>query len=268
MSRQPVTTDIHGQLILLGTGTSVGVPSLGCGCAVCQSNDPRNKRMRCGAILGLSQGNLLIDTPPDLRSQLLREKIGIAHAVLFTHEHADHIFGLDDLRIFQFYLEQPVDLFCVEAVENRIRLSFDYAFSDREITHAGAVPKLLFRRITAEPFEVMGQKVIPIPLRHGPHFDVFGFRIGNIAYCTDTNGIPAESWPLLTGLDVLVLDALRHRRHPTHLSLEEAIEIVQRLRPKRTYFTHISHELDHELTNASLPPGMQLAYDGLRIPLT
>lgn len=267
MTRQPVTKDIRGQFILLGTGTSVGVPSLGCGCAVCTSEDPRNRRTRCGAILGLPQGNLLIDTPPDLRFQLLREKIGIVHAVAYTHEHADHIFGLDDLRIFQFYLDKPVELFCEEVVENRIRQSFDYAFSDREFTHAGAIPKLSFQRIGLQPFEALGQRIIPIRLRHGPHFDVLGFRIGNIAYCTDTNGIPEESWPLLEGLDVLILDALRHRAHPTHLNVEGAIEIVQRVKPKRAFFTHIAHDLDHERTNADLPPGMELAYDGLQIPL-
>jgi phosphoribosyl 1,2-cyclic phosphate phosphodiesterase len=210
---------------------------------------------------------LLIDTPPDLRTQLLRERIGIAHAVLFTHEHADHIFGLDDLRIFQFYLEKPVELFCEEVVEDRIRKSFDYAFSDREFTHAGAIPKLDFRRIHLQPFAALGQRIVPIRLRHGPNFDVLGFRIGNIAYCTDTSGIPEESWPLLEGLDVLILDALRTRPHPTHMNIEQAVEVVRRVRPKQAYFTHIAHELDHERTNASLPPGIQLAYDGLRIPL-
>jgi phosphoribosyl 1,2-cyclic phosphate phosphodiesterase len=267
LAKQPVTTDIRDQLILLGTGTSVGVPSIGCGCAVCQSSDPRNKRTRCGAIVGLPAGNLLIDTPPDLRTQLLREGIGIVHSVLFTHEHADHIFGLDDVRIFQFYLGGPLDLFCEEAVEYRIRQSFDYAFSPREPTHAGAVPLLRFRRIAMEPFEALGQFIVPIRLRHGPHFDVLGFRIGNVAYCTDTNGIAEGSWPLLDGLDVLVLDALRNRPHVTHFSLEEAVEVARRVRPRQTYFTHISHELDHASTNASLPAGMELAYDGLRIPL-
>lgn len=264
----PVTTDIRGQFILLGTGTSVGVPSLGCGCSVCQSRNPRNNRTRCGAILGLPGGNLLIDTPPDLRLQLLRERLGIVHAVLFTHEHADHLFGLDDLRLFQFYLKRPVTLYCEDIVERRIRQSFDYAFTGREETHAGAVPKLVFERITTEPFEALGQRIVPIRLRHGPHFNVLGFRFGNIAYCTDTNGVPDESWTLLEGLDVLVLDALRDRPHVTHFSLQEAIDVVQRVRPKQAYFTHISHELDHEATNAALPPGMQLAYDGLRIPLT
>jgi phosphoribosyl 1,2-cyclic phosphate phosphodiesterase len=210
---------------------------------------------------------LLIDTPPDLRSQLLRERIGIVHSVLYTHDHADHIFGLDDLRLFQFYLGRPVPLLCEELVEQRIRQSFDYAFSDTPETHEGAVPKLSFRRITTEPFDVLGQRIIPIRLRHGPRFNVLGFRIGDVAYCTDTNELASESWSLLEGLHVLVLDALRNRPHATHFSLAEAVEVARKLKPKQTYFTHISHELDYQKTNAQLPTGMALAYDGLRIPL-
>jgi phosphoribosyl 1,2-cyclic phosphate phosphodiesterase len=268
LKNSPVTTDLRGQLVLLGTGTSVGVPSLGCGCDVCRSTDPRNKRTRCSAVLGLPQGNLLIDTPPDLRAQLLREGIGIIHAVAFTHEHADHIFGLDDLRLFPFYLGHPVPLYCEREVEARLRHSFDYAFQELEETHTGAVPQLSFCPITTEPFEVLGSQVRPVRLRHGPRFQVLGFRIGNVAYCTDTNEIPAESWPLLEGLDVLILDALRHRRHVTHFSLQEAIAVAQKLAPRRTYFTHVSHDLEHQATNRELPDGMALAYDGLRIPLT
>lgn len=262
-----VTTDIRGQLILLGTGTSVGVPSIGCGCDVCQSADPRNRRLRCAAIAGLPGGNLLIDTPPDLRTQLLRERIGIVHATLFTHEHADHIFGLDDLRLFQFYLHQPLPLYCEELVERRIRQSFDYAFQGLPETHEGATPKLAFERIGTDPFEVLGARVQPIRLGHGPRFQVLGFRIGDVAYCTDTNYLPPESWELLTGLDTLVLDALRERPHPTHFHLDEAIATARRIGARQTYFTHISHELDHETTNRRLPPNIQLAYDGLRIPL-
>lgn len=262
-----MTSDIRGQLVLLGTGTSVGVPSIGCGCQVCQSSDPHNKRLRCAVIAGLPGGNLLIDTPPDLRTQLLRERIGIVHSVLFTHEHADHIFGLDDLRLFQFYLGAAVPLYCEDSVERRIRTSFDYAFDNRLETHQGAAPKLEFRRITTDPFDVLGQRTIPIRLQHGERFEVLGFRMGNVAYCTDTNAIPDESLTLLEGLDVLILDALRDRPHATHFSLAESIEIARRLKPKQTYFTHISHELDHESTNARLPANMALAYDGLRIPL-
>jgi phosphoribosyl 1,2-cyclic phosphate phosphodiesterase len=266
--RAIVTTDITGQFILLGTGTSVGVPSIGCPCEVCGSSDPKDKRTRCAALVGLPQGNLLIDTPPDLRQQLLREKIGIVHAVLFTHEHADHLFGLDDLRLFPFYLGHPVPLYCEEQVERRIRQSFDYAFLAEEPTHTGAVPQLTFQRIGLEPFELLGARITPVKLKHGPRFDVLGFRIGNVAYCTDTNGIPPESLEPLRGLDVLIIDALRHRPHITHFSLEEAIAVARQLEPKRTIFTHMCHDLGHAATNATLPAGMELGYDGQRVPLT
>ncbi len=261
------TTDIRGQMVILGTGTSVGVPMIGCECAVCQSGHARNQRTRCSVVLGLPLGNLLIDTSPDLRTQLLREKSGIVHAVLYTHEHADHLFGLDDLRLFPFYLGHAVPLYCEAQVEGRIRKSFDYAFTDIAPTHSGAIPQLTFEPITTQPFELLGARITPIRLTHGPRFQVLGFRVGNVAYCTDTNYIPEESWPLLEGLDVLILDALRNRPHATHFSLQEAITVAERVQPKRTLFTHISHELDHDLTNATLPPGMELAYDGQRLPL-
>jgi phosphoribosyl 1,2-cyclic phosphate phosphodiesterase len=267
MPKEFCTTDISGQMILLGTGTSVGVPMIGCGCPVCQSDDPRNHRSRCSAVLGLPGGNLLIDTSPDVRRQLLREKIGIVHAVLYTHEHADHVFGLDDLRMMQFYLGGPVPLYCEPRVEDRIRKSYDYAFTSEAQSHAGAVPQLVFHRIGVEPFELLGAPIVPIRLKHGKRFEVLGFRFGNVAYCTDANAIPPESMELLRGLDVLILDALRPRGHATHFSLEEAIEISRTLAPRQTYFTHMSHELEHEATNARLPAGMALAYDGLRIGL-
>lgn len=267
MDRPIITSDIRGQMVFLGTGTSVGVPVIGCGCSTCTSTNPRNKRLRCALVLGLPGGNLLIDTPPDLRTQLLREKIGIIHAALFTHDHADHVFGLDDVRLFPYYLGHPLPVFCEDQVEARIRKSFDYAFAHEAPHHAGGVPQIAFERITTEPFEVLSQPIIPLRLEHGK-FRVLGFRIGNIAYCTDTNNIPPESWPLLEGLDVLVLDALRLKPHPTHFSLAQAIEAAERIAAKRTYFTHMSHDLEHDATNASLPAGMELAYDGLRIPLT
>ncbi len=264
-----VSRDIQGQLVLLGTGTSVGVPAIGCGCDVCQSEDPRNKRTRCSVVLGLPEGNLLIDTSPDLRLQLLREKIGIIHAVLYTHDHADHVMGLDDLRLFPFHLGHAVPLYCEEIVEQRIRRSFDYAFVDLEkLTHEGAVPRLVFQRIGKDLITILGQRILPIPLKHGPRFDVLGFRIGNVAYCTDTNEIPDESWPLLEGLDVLILDALRRKPHVTHFGLDEAVAVAIRLNPKHTYFTHVSHDLDFESINADLPAQMELSYDGQAIPLT
>jgi phosphoribosyl 1,2-cyclic phosphate phosphodiesterase len=268
VSRDIFTTDITGQMILLGTGTSVGVPTIGCGCEVCQSDNPRNKRTRCSTVLGLPEGNLLIDTTPDVREQLLREKIGIVHAVVYTHEHADHVFGLDDLRMMQFYLGGPVPLYCEPSVEQRIRTAFDYAFTSEPNLHRGAAPQLAFHRIGTEPFDVLGVRLTPIRMKHGRRFDVLGFRVGNVAYCTDTNAIPPESMDLLRGLDVLILDALRPRGHATHFSLDEAVDVARHLAPRQTYFTHMCHELDHEATNAALPAGMALGYDGLRIALT
>ncbi|MCG8648319.1 MAG: MBL fold metallo-hydrolase, partial [Pirellulales bacterium] len=185
--RQEDLRSHQAEVVFLGTGTSVGVPALGCTCQVCQSEDPRNQRTRCAIVVRLAAGNLLIDTPPDLRSQLLREKIPIVHSVLYTHEHADHLFGLDDLRLFPFRLGAPVPLYCEPKVEQRIRKSFDYAFIDREPTHPGATPQLEFQTISSDPFEVLGVRVTPIPMKHGPRFDVLGFRIGDFAYCTDTN---------------------------------------------------------------------------------
>ncbi|HEX6963019.1 MAG TPA: MBL fold metallo-hydrolase [Lacipirellula sp.] len=268
MLESPVNRDITGRMVFLGTGTSVGVPAIGCGCEVCISDNPRNKRTRCGVILGLPGGNLLIDTPPDLRQQLLRERIGIVHAVLYTHEHADHIFGLDDLRLMQFYLGGPVPLYCEPAVEQRIRKSFDYAFESAEGKHTGAIPQLLMRPIGLEPFEVLGTRVIPVRLHHGATVPVLGFRIGNVAYCTDVNAIPSASMDRLRGLDVLVLDCLRQEPHATHFGLADSLAVVAELKPRRTLLTHMSHKLEHESTNALLPPGVELAYDGLEVPLT
>lgn len=260
--------DLTGQLLFLGTGTSVGVPVVGCACDTCRSENPRNKRLRCSVAVGLPEGHLLVDTTPDVRTQLLREGIGRIHSVLYTHEHVDHLYGLDDLRLFPYYLGHPVPIYCQGTVEARIRRAFDYAFdTEQKSVHPGGVPHLEFRPIGTEPFELLGARIVPIPLQHG-RFRVLGFRFGNIAYCTDCNVIPETSWPLLEGLDVLILDALRPRSHPTHFSLDEALDVARRLAPRRTLFTHMAHELEHEATNAALPAGMELAYDGLSIPLT
>ncbi|MEM8912228.1 MAG: MBL fold metallo-hydrolase [Planctomycetota bacterium] len=255
------------EVVFLGTGTSVGVPSIGCECDVCQSDDRRNNRTRCSIVFRLPQGNLLVDTPPELRIQLLREKIPLIHAVLFTHEHADHLYGLDDVRLFPFRLGHAVPLYCESGVEARIRKSYDYAFTTHEPTHPGATPQLTFETISRDPFDVLGVTVTPIPLKHGPRFDVLGFRVGNFAYCTDTNSIPESSMRRLQGLDTLVLDALRYRKHPTHFSVGEALEMIERLQPRKAFLTHICHELDHGPVDAALPDNVHLAYDGLRVPI-
>jgi phosphoribosyl 1,2-cyclic phosphate phosphodiesterase len=237
---------------------------IGCHCDVCTSTNPRNHRYRCAALIRTPRGNLLIDTPPELRLQLLREKVDLVHAVLFTHYHADHLFGLDDVRPFPRQLGGPVPLYCTSEVEEKIRETFSYAFKPgAEDIPIGYIPKLVFEGIsTNKPFEILGQRVIPIPMLHA-HFNVLGFRIGDVAYCTDVSHIPGSSMALLQGLHVLVLDALRPRPHPAHFSVGQALEIVAELKPERAYFTHMTHELEHEATNRTLPEGVELAYDGL-----
>ncbi len=243
------------------------MPLIGCGCPTCTSSNPKNRRTRCSLALGLPEGNLLIDTTPELRLQLIRERIGLIHAVLYTHAHADHLFGLDDLRIFPRYLGRKMPVYCEKRVERTIRRTFDYAFDPVNQDYpAGGVPRLVFRQIATEPFELLGVRVVPVRVVHG-RADTLGYRFGNIAYCTDTKEIPPQSMLLLEGLDVLILDCLRREPHVTHLSLDEAVDLAGRLAPKRTLFTHMSHRLEHESTNRELPPGMELAYDGMRIPL-
>lgn len=218
-------------------------------------------------VLGLPEGNLLIDTPPELRIQLIREGLGLVHAVAYTHAHADHLFGLDDLRVFPRYLGHGVPIYCEPEVERAIRRSFAYAFDPAAWQiPAGGVPELAFRTIGTEPFQTLGAEVAPIRLWHG-RMPILGYRVGGVAYCTDVSEIPPESMARLQGLDVLILDGLRPRPHPTHLSLDQAVEVARRLAPGRTFFTHIAHRLEHEATNRTLPPGMELAYDGLTVPL-
>jgi phosphoribosyl 1,2-cyclic phosphate phosphodiesterase len=247
----------------LGTGTSVGVPMIGCDCPTCQSSDPRNHRFRCSVLITTPRGRILVDTGPELRLQMLRVKVPFVHAVLFTHYHADHLFGLDDVRLFPRALGGPLPLYCTAEVEDRIRHTFSYAFApEYDSLPLGAIPKLVFHRIHDEPFQVLGEQVVPVPLEHG-WFQVLGFRLGDVAYCTDVSRIPDESWARLEGLRVLVLDALRLKPHPAHFSLDEALEVIARLRPQQAYLTHMSHELEHEATSRRLPPHVALAYDGL-----
>lgn len=263
----PTSETSRGEFILLGTGTSVGVPMIGCDCSVCTSTNPKNHRTRTGVAVNTPRGTFVIDTPPELRLQLVRERVRLVEAALFTHSHADHIFGLDDLRTSGWKLSRPIPLHCEEPVERQLRSSFGYAFeSPSQDLHPGAIPKLAFVRIGLDPFDVIGQRVQPIRLLHGT-LPVLGFRINDIAFCTDVSRIPDESWPLLEGLDVLILDALQDKPHPTHFGLAQSLEVVERVRPRRAFFTHVSHKLDYETTNARLPAGVELAYDGLRIPL-
>jgi phosphoribosyl 1,2-cyclic phosphate phosphodiesterase len=249
----------------LGTGTSMGVPMLGCDCHVCTSANPKNNRYRCSVLVGTPRGNILIDTTPEMRLQLLREHVKLVHAVVYTHYHVDHLFGLDDLRIFPVKLEGPLPIYCADEVEEVIRRAFPYAFDPiNDALPVGMVPRLEVRRIDERPFEVLGERFTPIPFKHG-RFNVFGFRVGNVAYCTDVSGIPDRSWPLLEGLDVFVIDALRPGKpHPSHFGLDQALEAIARVKPRRAYLTHMAHTMEYDELMRTLPPGVEPAYDGLK----
>jgi len=248
----------------LGTGTSVGVPMIGCECEVCTSTNPRNHRYRPSVLIQAPAGNILIDTTPELRLQLIRESIKVVHAVVYTHYHADHLYGLDDVRVLTWAIGGPLPLFCTAETEEVIRKAFFYAFDPiNDDVPPQFVPKLEFERITTTPFEILGERCTPIPLEHG-RFKVFGYRIGDVAYCTDVNEIPEASWPLLASLDVLVIDALRPARpHRSHFCLEQALEAIERLRPKQAYLTHMNHEMDYDELMGRLPAHVEPAYDGL-----
>ncbi len=237
---------------------------IGCDCTVCTSDNPRNHRYRCSVLIGTPAGNILIDTAPELRLQLLREKVKLVHAVLYTHYHVDHLFGLDDVRLFPLLLNAAMPVYCTDEVEVIIRQAFAYVFAEEaKAIPAGWLPKLEFCRIDVAPFEVIGERVTPIPLQHG-RFNCLGFRIGDVAYCTDVSHIPESSWPLLEGLDVLVLDALRPgKAHPSHFNLDQALDVIARLKPRQAYLTHMSHSMDYDAISPTLPANVALAHDGL-----
>jgi phosphoribosyl 1,2-cyclic phosphate phosphodiesterase len=250
-------------LLFLGSGTSHGVPMIGCPCAVCASADPRDQRMRPSVYLTLPGGaRVLVDTSPDLRTQALRHGLSRVDAVLFTHSHADHVMGLDEMRRFNHLQRSRIPCYADPATVADIRRTFSYIF-DRATPAGGGLPEIdLFPLQGA--FCLGGVEVTPVPLLHGRRL-VYGYRIGTLAYLTDVSAIPEASWPLLDGTEVLVLDALRHRPHPTHFNVAQALEVVDRLRPRETWFTHICHDLAHDATSAGLPAGVHLAYDGLSV---
>lgn len=254
-----------GDLIFLGTGTSHGVPMLGCECAVCQSVDPKNKRTRSSVILGFPEGNLLIDTSPDLRWQFLRERLLFADSILFTHPHVDHLFGLDETRRFSSLNGgKNVDVYCSEHVEREIRTKFAYVFDPQVQKYpAGGIPKLTLNRIEAgTEFQVLGRKVLPLKIMHGM-MEILGFRIGDLAYCTDVKTVPEETLEKLHGLETLIVGCLRYDPHPTHMGLSEVLELVEEIRPKRVFFTHIGHGFDHARLASELPENISPAFDGL-----
>jgi phosphoribosyl 1,2-cyclic phosphate phosphodiesterase len=254
------------ELIFLGTGTSHGVPMIGCDCAVCRSDDPRDRRYRTSvALRRLDDGRtVLIDTPPELRLAVIAHDVRRVDAVLLTHAHADHILGLDDLRRFNDLGQRQIPCHGDAATLERVGSIFPYALVPYELKRSDRPSISLNPLEPGRSFEACGLEIQPIPLMHG-RMAVLGFRIGDLAYCTDCSAIPEGAWPLLGGLDLLVLDALRRTPHPTHFNMEQALAVVARLRPRRTLFTHITHELSHAQTSAALPAGVALAYDGQRV---
>jgi len=250
------------EVVFLGTGTSHGVPMIGCDCPVCRSDDPCDKRNRASVAVRVGQVVLLIDAPPELRLAAVACGLTRVDAICFTHAHADHIMGLDDVRRFNDISGAALDAYASAATVRRLREVFGYA----EVSYEAAPtyrPSLRFRVIDG-PRDICGVAVTPVPLLHGRE-PVLGFRIGRMAYCTDCSAVPAEAKGLLAGLDLLILDALRRTPHPTHFNLAEALEVIAELRPRRALLTHITHELPHQATNASLPVNVALACDGQRV---
>jgi phosphoribosyl 1,2-cyclic phosphate phosphodiesterase len=267
------------RVTFLGTGTSHGVPAIGCGCEVCRSSDPHDRRTRPSILVELEDGaarrasddtsrptfrtavrSILVDTSTDLRAQALAFDLRRIDAILFTHSHADHVMGLDDVRRFNEIQRGAIACYADARTCADLRRIFSYAF-ETPMSKGGGIPRITLFEI-AGPFVCGEVEVVPIPVLHGQR-PILGFRIGTFAYLTDCNRIPDSSWPLLAGVRTLVLDALRRRPHSTHFSLGEALEVVERLQPERAYFTHICHDLAHAATCARLPPGVELAYDGL-----
>jgi len=254
------------RLTFLGTGTSFGVPQIGCECAVCHSADPRDRRTRAGALVEVGETAILIDTPPELRLQMVAAGRSRVDAVLYTHEHADHVNGIDDLRTFSVRQRRALPLYGPAETLASIKTSFNYIFDHGIRTYEGtSKPTLELRPLDpGRPVTIAGIQVLPLAFQHG-HLRVFGYRLGSLAYITDAKEIPDSARACLEGLKVLALNALWWRPHPTHLSISEAIQVARDLAVERTFLTHLTHETGHAELAARLPPGIEPAYDGLTV---
>jgi phosphoribosyl 1,2-cyclic phosphate phosphodiesterase len=248
-------------LTVLGSGTSMGVPTIGCTCAVCHSTDAHDRRTRPSVLIQYAGKVVLIDTTPDFREQAIREGITQIDAVLYTHSHADHILGIDDLRPLSYHRDGKIPLYARAEAADYIRNMFRYIF-DADYKFGG-LARLELKPVDG-PFDLFSARVEPIPVIHGES-EIYGFRLGSAAYLTDFSQIPEESFSRLQDLDVLFLDGLRYKPHPTHSTVENSLRIADRLKAKRVFFTHICHDLPHEATNATLPPHVRLSYDGMKL---
>lgn len=252
------------QLIMLGVGSSAGTPVIGCGCSTCRSADARNQRSRCSSAIELPDGKIiLIDTGPDLRQQALRERLNRVDAVLYTHTHADHLHGIDDLRAFCQLQRQQIPLYGSQDTVRHIVNKFPYVL--REPGDFWDLPVLGVHAVE-QPFMLFGMQIVPIPVKHG-NSDILGYRIGNLAYITDVSSIPDSSITLLQGLDVLLLDCLRFNPHPTHVNLEQSLAYAGHIKAGQTYLIHMTHEIEYMAVSQRLPDSVRLGYDGLRINL-
>lgn len=251
------------RLTILGSGSSHGSPVIGCTCETCTSDDPRNHRYRASALVEVRGRAFLIDTGPEMRLQALRARIQRIDAVLYTHFHADHVHGIDDLKAFNAVLGGPLLCFGNAQTEAALRSRFDYAFAGTP--WVGLIPHLIFETVE-ETFDLLGIEVTPVDLQHG-RIRSCGWRIGGLAYLTDANGIPPASMAKLHGLDLLVIDGLRPTPHPTHYSIGEAVAIARELRPRETLLTHMNHNVEYTRESSDLPPNVSLAYDGLVLEL-
>ena len=252
------------KITVLGTGTSQGVPVIGCKCKVCKSTDIKDNRLRSSIFIELKDFCILIDSGPDFRQQMLRENISNLDAILFTHEHKDHISGLDDVRAFNFMTQKPMEVYAESRVQEALRKEFAYVFSEKAYP---GIPKLSLNSIDDNPFYFKDTKITPIRIMHY-RLPILGFRIGDFTYITDANYISDEEKAKINGSKVLIINALRQEKHISHFSLEEAVNLASELGARMTYFTHMSHHMGlHEEVNSRLPGNMQLAYDGLTISI-
>lgn len=252
---------MRASLTVLGSGTSMGVPTIGCRCVVCRSTDPHDKRTRPSILIEYGGRAVLIDTSPDFRQQAIRENIVQVDAVLYTHTHADHILGIDDLRPLSFHRGAKIPLYARPEAVAFLRTMFAYIFDDDY--KFGGIAQLELKTIEGA-FDLFGARFEPIRVIHG-ETEIYGYRFGSAAYLTDVSEIPENSFAQLVGLDILFLDALRHKPHPTHSTVTNSLRMIERIQPQRAFFTHICHDLPHAITNATLPPHVRLCFDGLKL---